>query len=459
MKTSTLRQLLATLAVGIAMPFPGPVSAFEADVHFGLTRWLAQRAGFSAEQAESIAMGDQRVDGGLVDSNQLDLEYACAGRFPAIARQAQRDRFPSAKPVPAPPEERVVEAGSAAAHQALTELTATSKGKEGLLLGKFGHALHPLQDSWSHQGIPSQPQAARSLGGCDASLASNHPAARGGPDSHIADLTMRWPAETLAMAHSTYDELLKWGNIEGQPRKPALWDSLVQPIGEFSKASTKTQKRAWFLAQGMTDTQFLDGISLPDGPDPGDLQWRGRMLPPLPGIASQQHDAPADVRAFFDRFLSRWLGTERIEDVVADMGPGRTPPPRDGDEVPPSPAELIARLKVWKLRDHGAAAELAHAPTPLSAAQLKAIDRLTRKPAAYVPPMVVSDAVYSLQPATPEPMPMLPYIVRALPPIGATQRMIAIARLKHAPYDTVGWIVEQQGKRWVLVGMVSSVDM
>ena len=56
-------------------------------------------------------------------------------------------------------------------------------------------------------------------------------------------------------------------------------------------------------------------------------------------------------------------------------------------------------------------------------------------------------------------MPMLPYIVRALPTAGGAQRMIAIARLKHAPYDTVGWIAEQRGDRWVLIDMVSSVDL
>jgi len=37
-------------------------------------------------------------------------------------------------------------------------------------------------------------------------------------------------------------------------------------------------------------------------------------------------------------------------------------------------------------------------------------------------------------------------------------RAIAIARLRHAPYDTVGWIAERRGARWVLVDMVAMVD-
>src|ERR1700712_857644 len=84
-----------SVALGIAMLLPVPSFGFEADVHFGLTRWLALRAGFTPSQADAIATGDQRVDAGLVESTQLDLEYACAGRFPAVSRLAP--------PAPSPP--------------------------------------------------------------------------------------------------------------------------------------------------------------------------------------------------------------------------------------------------------------------------------------------------------------------------------------------------------------------
>lgn len=454
-RKSTL--LLAIAAVAVATTLPLCAHAFEADVHFGLTRWLALRAGFNESQAEAIAMADQRVDGGLVQTTELNLEYACAGSFPEVAQQAQRERYPAAKPVPGASADRVVKAGGEAARHDLIEIFALAKGKEGLMLGKLGQALHPLQDSWAHQGTPSSPDPGASIN-CDANLASAHPMARGGPHSHVADLTARWSADTLAMAKATYEELLNYGLVEGQPRKPAAWVSLVPLVDTFSKATTKTQKRAWFVGHGMADTRFLSGISLPDGPDPGPLTWNGRMLPPLPGNRSMQHDAPADVRAFFDRFLSRWLSTERIDDVVADMGPGRRAKISALDEVAQSPRELVARLKLWKLRDHGAAAELTHAPTPLNAGQLKAVDRLTRDPASSIPSMALADAVHSLQPSTAAPMPMLPYIVRPLPAAGKLQRMIAIARLKHAPYDTVGWIAERRGDHWALIDMVSSVD-
>ena len=450
--------LLAIAAAAVATTLPLFAHAFEADVHFGLTRWLAVRAGFNESQAEAIAVADQRVDGGLVETTELNLEYACAGSFPEVAQQAQRERYPAAKSVPAASADRVVQPGGEAAHHDLNKIFALAKGKEGLMLGKLGQALHPLQDSWAHQGTPSSPEPG-ALINCDANLASAHPIARGGPNSHAADLTARWPADTLAMAKATYEELLNYGSVEGPLRKPAAWVSLVPLVDAFGKAKTKTQKRAWFVEQGMIDTRFLSGISLPDGPDPGPLTLNGLMLPPLPANRSMQHDAPADARAFFDRFLSRWLSTERIDDVVADIGHARRSKTPTLDEVAPSQRELVARLKLWKLRDHGNAAELAHSPVPLNAGQLKAVDRLTRDPASSIPPMALADAVYSLQPSTPAPMPMLPYIVRPLPAAGRSLRMIAIGRLKHAPYDTVGWIAERQGDRWVLVNMVSSVDL
>jgi hypothetical protein len=444
-------------ALSAAVIWPMPALAYEADVHFGLTRWLALRAGFTEPQADAIATADNRVDSGLVETTQLNLEYACAGHFPEVARLTQLFHYPASKTVPAPPADRIVQAGSAAASRELTDVFAAAKGKENLMLGRFGRALHPLQDSWAHQGVPSTPQPQESLV-CDASIASGNPVARGGPDSHAADITMRWPADTLAMAQATYKQLLAWGPIEGQARQPAPWESLVATVQEFAKASTKTEKHAWFLAQGIADTRFLEGISLPDGRDPGPLDWDRRMLPALPANGSQQHDAPADVRAFFDDFLKRWLSTERVEKLVSDRAPTRAQTAPATDKVTRSPAELIARLKLWKLRDHGAAAELAHAHGPLDAAQLKTVERMTRDPGASVATISVADAVLPLQPSTPAPVPMLPYIVCSLPSTSGAKRMIAIARLRHAPYDTVGWIAEQRGDRWVLVDMVWSVD-
>ena len=84
-------------------------------MHFGLTRWLARKAGFTRGPGDAIALGNSRVDSGLVATMELALEHACVGGFPEAAAEVQRRHFPSAVTVPARPESRVVVAGSAAA--------------------------------------------------------------------------------------------------------------------------------------------------------------------------------------------------------------------------------------------------------------------------------------------------------------------------------------------------------
>ncbi len=440
----------------LALASSGPALGYESDVHYGLTRWLALRAGFGESHAEAMAVANQRVDGGMVEMQWLNLEYGCAGRLPDLAREFQARNYPSAMAVPAEPAERAVLPGGEAARRDLAALSARLQGKEGLLVGKFGEALHALQDSWSHQGTPSTPDFGAVLD-CDARLVSAPPAARGGAHSHAAERTARWPADALAMAKATYEVLLAYPPIEGRTRQPAPWPTLALAVEAFAKADTKTRKRAWFIGQGFGDTGFLGGTSLADGPDPGPLQWGGRKLLPLPGSASTQHDAPADLRAFVDRLLARWLSAERVEDVVADLGPRRDALSPAGSALRPR-SDLMARLELWRLRDHGAAAELAHAPAALTAAQLRAVDRLTRDKRAVVLPASPADALFPLLPGGPEAAPLVPYIVRPLPDARGRQRMIAILRFRHAPYDTVGCIVEREGKRWTLVDLVALVD-
>jgi hypothetical protein len=431
--------------------------AYEADVHYGLTRWLALKAGFDEPQADAIAVGNQRADSGLMDTLEVILEYACVGRFEEAARDVQRRHYPSDRAVPAAPQERAVTPGSAASRKPLERLLANAAGKEGLLLSKFGEALHTLQDSWSHAGVPGVPSPGGGLE-CAGPLASGHPEDRGGPNSHAADLTHRHPADVVQMAKVTYDALVAYPSVQGRKRDARPWADLTDAVGAFAKARTKTDKHDWFVAQGLQDTAFLELTTLPDGPRPGPLEFVGRKLPPLKGPTSTQHDAPADVKAFFDTLIARWLGAEPVEDVVAELaGAG----PHDGKRPPKPDArlrELTARMKLWKVKDHGSVAELAHAMKPLSAAQLRTVDQLTKSGKAYVGPVSPQEAFFPLLAKGEYASPLLPYIVRELPAAGGNARTIAIARLMHAPYDTVGWIAQRRGDAWVLTDMVFAVD-
>ena len=438
-------------------------------MHFGLTDWLARSAGFTASEAMSIALGNGRVDSGLVDTMELSLEHACVAVFPEAAADVQRRHFPSSVAVPAAAQTRAVVAGSAAARKPLVDLRPRVTGKEGLMLSKYGEALHTLQDSWSYAGVPGIPEPGAGIA-CDPGYASGHPPGRGGAHPHGAALTLAHPADAVAMASASYEALLAYPPIAGAARRPASWATLAPLVEAFARARTKTEKRDWFVGHGIEDTAFLFHTTLPDGPRPGPLEFMGRLLPPLKGAKSNQHDAAPDVKLFFDGLFARWLGTEPVDAVVLSLAAGRAVPPAPGSIVPrasqsprgrvdPELRQLIARLELWKLRDHGSAAVLAHARAPLSAAQLEAVDRLTRAPGAYVQPDELRNAFFPLLPKSEHPSPLLPYIVRELKPLAdGRQRSIAITRLRHAPYDTLGLVAERSDRGWVLVDLVFTVD-
>lgn len=440
---------LGAFALVLSIASSPPAGAYESDVHYGLTLWLAIRAGFDRAHAEAIALADQRVDGGAPETQTLNLEYACAGRFDQEARQFQASNFPSLSLIPDTPQARVVEAGGKASRQALDVLVEQLPGKEGLLLGKFGEALHVLQDSWSNQGVPSVPDFADALA-CDATRFSGAPVARGGPASHLPSMTFRWIDDTIAMARATYGTLVHYPAVDRRARHAEPWATLESAIRAFALADTKTRKRDWFVAQGISDTGFLQATTLPDGPDPGPLQWHGWKFPPLQDDASSQHDAAPEIRAFFDGLLARWFDNRPVEKIVEDFGSHalRSSAGR----------ELAARLKVWKLHDHGSVAELAHLAGPYSTAQRRKIDKAAREARRGVSAMSTAQAVFPLLSISATPTPLVPYIVRGLPERAGHERALAILRLKHAPYDTVGLIAEREGGEWKLVQLVSAVD-
>ncbi len=438
-------RVLAALLALLSAPSP----AYEADVHLGLTRWLAVQAGFTGGQADAIALGNMRVDSGLIDTMELSLELVCVGLYADAAAEVQGRHFPSARAVPAPAAERSVVPGSAAARRALDALLPRLAGQEDVLLAKFGAALHPLQDSWSNAGVPAVPEPGAGIA-CDPAHASAPPAERQGQHPHAAAQTASHPARALAMAAASYEALTRYPPIAGAIRQPTPWAALAPIVERFVAARTKTDKREWFLAQGVQDTGFLRDTSLPDGARPGPLDFERHMLPPLKSAASNQHDAPAGSKAFFDAFFARWLGDEPVEAVVASAAAGSAEPRR---------AQLAARLKLWKLADHGLAAPLAHLPGPLSAAQLKETERLARRADAFVRPAELRSAFFPLLPKSPHPPPLVPYVVRELPAApGAAPRIIAITRLRHLPYDTLGLIAERRGEGWSLVEIVGLVD-
>ena len=432
--------------------------AFEADVHFGLTQWLALQAGYDERSAATIATGDQRVDSGDMQYVDLDLMDACLGKDDIGVRRAGAHHYPTAAPLPGPPESRIVTPGGDVAMKNAIDATKVPPDQSLYRMYLLGEALHTLQDSWSHQGVPDVPQWPHGYFDCDPSRAWGHPEARGGFDSHKADLTMYWPTDTVAMAKATYDILTQYPTPAGATRTAKRWEEIRPALSRFISASTKTEKKNWFAAQGIADVSFLEGISLPDGAQAFGARWPGRKLPPLDSIRSRQHDVAPDLLNFYSRFFGRWLSATDFEAQAGEFGAAAPARGKPALRVA-SPAELAARLRAWRLRDHGRVADIAHAAEPLTSTQRATLVRLGRKAGAFARYDKPADGVFPLLPRGPKVSPVLPFFVATVKKEGNRNvAAVAVAKFRHAPYDTVAVVAERMDRRWRVVSVVSVVD-
>jgi hypothetical protein len=452
------------VAVAVALLWPHFCGAYEADVHFGLTKWLAIQAGFEPWQADSIAIGDQRVDSGDMQYIALLPTYACLAHDKEAAERIGLLHFPAQGRVPAAPNQRAVAAGSEAAQRAVRDIWKSEPSQAVFRLYLMGAALHTLQDSWAHQGAPDVPQPLGPLGACDPTFAWSNPSARGGWNSHKADLAHAWPTDTLAMAQATYSALQRMPAVLGVKRSPKAWATLTPKIAGFLHASTKTEQRKWFAAQGVGDVSFLEGISIPDGAERFDLRWPGRKLPPLSTLQSTQHHIDQDLLDAMSRFFTQWVSTTDFDALAGQMAApaGAARPAADAQSLDPLPAdkaELAARLRAWRIRDHGRIAELAHATQALNAQQRSELSRIAHDPGQLALYKTPAEAYFPLLVNGPEPSPLLGFILYPVKDsTRANARAIAVAKFRHAPYDTVVVLTERIENHWRIVAIRAVVD-
>lgn len=433
-------------------------------MNFGLTKWLAIQAGFTREQADALGIGDQRVNSGDMQYMQLLPTYACLASDRESADIVRLMHFPSQGTVPAPPDRRSVVPGNDIATTALVKLDDAKPNQTPYLLYLMGAALHTFQASWMHQGVPDVPEPFGALAPCDPTLAWANPHARGGWNSHKADLTHAWPAETLAMAEATYGALKRLPPIGQAQRSPRPWTDVRAKLAGFIRAATKTEKGKWFEAQGIRDVSFLEGISLPDGAERFELTWARRKLPPLSTMQSTQHHIEQDLLDAMSRFFTQWASVTDFEALATQMAEPDRAARSSADWqslgfAPSDRGELAARLRAWRIRDHGGVAEAAHAIhslNPSQRAQLSAIARDARQLATYSVP---TEAYFPLLVNGPEPSPLLAFIL--YPVVSSTPenpRAIAVTKFRHAPYDTVEVLVERIDHRWCIVAIRALVD-
>lgn len=441
-------KLIRGFALGLALLGALPALAFESDVHFGLTQWLALQAGYDAQQSLAIAAGDQRVDSGDIQFEVRVYSYACPGMDVDQSRLAGQLHFPSQAGPPAPMERRGVVAGGAAAMRQSNDILKTPPQKASFMLIKLGEALHPLQDSWSNQGIPGAPQLPASVPGCHADTVWSAPPSRG--DAHRADATALWPADVLAMARATFEVLKRFPEQAPQVRAARDFDALIPELNGFVKASTKSAKADWFRAQGIEDVSFLSGMSLPDGAQSFEPTWRGRRLPPLTSMHAGQHGVKQDALDFLSAFFTDWASATRFDTMAAKYG---------ADGMPAR--EFAVRLGLWRVADHGKVAPLAHVQTAFTSHQLAEAQALLRKQGALVTYGAPQEAYFPMlpKPSATGASPIAPFIVVPLPDSAQGHpRLLALAKFFHAPYDTIGVVAELYAERWQVTALTATVE-
>jgi hypothetical protein len=131
-----------------------------------------------------------------------------------------------------------VTAGSAEAQQIV------AAGLQRGSLALFSQGLHPLQDSWSHRGIPSLEGVA------------GHPSTRGGALSTKTDQPWRWPVEALQAAEATFNYLSAYRTRYPQQggncgAATSTWPFIAGEAMSFIKLKTKADKKLWLLNRGI----------------------------------------------------------------------------------------------------------------------------------------------------------------------------------------------------------------
>lgn len=350
---------LRLLAIGLvgAAAF-GPSAAYEDDVHYGLTRWLAAKAGFNAAQAQTIASANVAYDHSVLSAVALVYHAACkAAKDKVASEEVQRIHFPGEGAVPGPPKQRAVKAGSTAARAELEAALQIPTDTPEHRLRRFGKSLHPFQDSWSHRGEPDSPFDFPA--GCDRDYSWGHPAARGGWRSHAADLTHRDPSSALAMAEATHGALCDYRRRVLGERCGPKFELLAPDVTELLRAGNKTDKAAWFRSRGFDDVRFLHATNVRDGGRPPPRHEPIRQTPAGPTQAPQSRSEalPRTPAAdFMRRFFQAWMTRNDLDTVAeewialdgyrADLGHGAV------RRIGAVTAE--AQLRLWRVRDHGA---------------------------------------------------------------------------------------------------------
>jgi len=250
-----------------------PTGRYEADVHLGLTYYLALKAGFSREEALKIAKANQLTDD---DPRFSSTANAALGNWTPVYEY----HFPVD-----PSEGRVVSGSS----------VAWKKAHEARTFGSLGRALHVLQDSYGHRNawpgnLSAQVQELGLLGAVGLTYAQS--AGRVSNPSHgithevraewidrfklpravyATDWTFVEPTTALEAARATFSALMGFrrqiglnpGPFSPGARNEVLeWGTINEAVWQFCRVDTVSEKIAWLQLHSPEAIAFVRWSSL-----------------------------------------------------------------------------------------------------------------------------------------------------------------------------------------------------
>lgn len=414
----------------VAMCLPSLASAYEDDVHYGLSHWLAQSAGFSAEDAEVLARANVNFDHSGLSAITLVRQASCfLNNDKVLSQLIQRLHFPGEGQLPSEPSLRKVAPGSDAAksqYRRILAVPATSREKD---LREFGESLHPLQDSWSHQGMPDSPLSLV----CDRTLSWGHPVARGAWFRHSADLSHLYINDAVEMASATYTALCEYRIARGWSTCEKAFQVLLPVMLPLLQAPSKVAKARWFREQGFTELRFLyaisvDGRGLDGAREPVDYSSASLNPVGTSRVAAMPNTPEARLMV---TFFTEWMTGKDMHTVAKEFigWDAFRDPLGQGDLRSIDLLSAAAHLMYWRVRDHGSLQQ-----------SLEGLHDWIMRPLTAIPGVILNgDLAYGSVPDA-----LLPLDASGLPiATWVTQRKdgamlwFGAARLRHAPNDLV----------------------
>jgi len=456
----------------LAFAFPlvlicsAPANGYEADMHYGLVKWLAFKAGFTLQHSEIIAAASESAD----ESSALSapsLVWRCTCIFQTdseCSRHVQRHHFPTDGLVPSPRMDRYVTPGSLGQTNegnrwTRQEIKVPYAGRRPeTALNLFGQSLHPLADSFSHQDVPGKiPYLA-----CSENHTWAHSENRGGPLSHDADHTFQYPDDAMEAARTIYAYLTELLKVQSsgvaRASAPQPWERLKPDVAHFVHVDTADKKKMWFeghpevpLESYTTYPCFLSKLSLPSYNTVCPQRRRTQHEQyEGPGLSISGEGKSREPSRCLRLFLEKWivqgedknLSQEYMDfDAIASGLFGEKRFRLKMDRA----VWLDTLLNMWLVPDHGLVNALGHGIPDKKGFKTLAHEVTKKERLKFAH---LSEAIHF--PGTPLPYMLFPVHEDRSP----EQGLAAVFQFRHAPRDLVVLIAQKKDRQMKVVGLL-----